>query len=495
MTEANDNRDKPRSRLRWYVLISLGLLLVAAVVAGISQRQYARSLLASDLKRLTTRLDETDPNWRLEELLDAREPIPEAQNSAGVVERVHSLLPKGGWPPRALDNESLGISAPVHRLDDQAMKALLRELGPCAAAIREARRLADLPRGLRVRVASTRPLDFVVADFSSARSVTSLLHYDVLRLAQEGDLRQAVRSCRAALNAARSQSEPFGIPQLVRIACIAIACNALERTLAQGEPDPDELALVQQLLTQEDSHRTLRELIRGERACADATLEGLANGTVPLSQVIAAGKESGSWWPTGPSRSSVRREHPFLLRTMTRFLETTDLPEHEQLAALEALSAEIDRDAKKNPVSAQLTPSLSTIARACFRKTAQVRAMLVAVALERHRQQSGKWADRLDDLVPAFLEKVPLDPYDGKPLRYARWAEGVVVYSVGEDRIDNGGEVVAPGHPPRGLPADTGYRLWDVAKRGQPPLPRPPEEPELLPEPVPEGGAPLPGGK
>jgi hypothetical protein len=43
------------------------------------------------------------------------------------------------------------------------------------------------------------------------------------------------------------------------------------------------------------------------------------------------------------------------------------------------------------------------------------------------------------DLVPALLNAVPIDPFDGQTLRYVRQANGFVIYSVGADRQDNGG--------------------------------------------------------
>ena len=40
---------------------------------------------------------------------------------------------------------------------------------------------------------------------------------------------------------------------------------------------------------------------------------------------------------------------------------------------------------------------------------------------------------------PAYLPAVPLDPWDGKPLRYKKLDKGYVIYSVGSGRKDNGG--------------------------------------------------------
>jgi hypothetical protein len=39
-----------------------------------------------------------------------------------------------------------------------------------------------------------------------------------------------------------------------------------------------------------------------------------------------------------------------------------------------------------------------------------------------------------------FLPAVPLDPFDGAPLRYKPLVKGYVVYSIGPDGHDDGGK-------------------------------------------------------
>ena len=64
----------------------------------------------------------------------------------------------------------------------------------------------------------------------------------------------------------------------------------------------------------------------------------------------------------------------------------------------------------------------------------------VRVALERYRLAQGEWPEDLESLVPEFLERVPVDRMDGRPIRFSR--ENRVVYSVGNDFRDERG--VAP---------------------------------------------------
>jgi len=66
---------------------------------------------------------------------------------------------------------------------------------------------------------------------------------------------------------------------------------------------------------------------------------------------------------------------------------------------------------------------------------------------------------------------IPFDPFDGLPLRYRRLDDGVMIYSISSDGVDNNGnlDTAHPNQPG----VDIGYRLWDVAKRRQPPRPKP----------------------
>jgi hypothetical protein len=66
---------------------------------------------------------------------------------------------------------------------------------------------------------------------------------------------------------------------------------------------------------------------------------------------------------------------------------------------------------------------------------------ITAIALERYRMRHGNLPEDLSGLVPEFLTAIPRDPVDGRALRYHRSAnETFLLYSVGEDAVDNGGD-------------------------------------------------------
>jgi hypothetical protein len=99
------------------------------------------------------------------------------------------------------------------------------------------------------------------------------------------------------------------------------------------------------------------------------------------------------------------------------------------------------------------------------RGEARYRCAIAAVAAEQFRLSNGRWPASLDELVPARLAVVPRDPFTSQPLRLARHPEGIVIYSVGDDKKDDGGDV----HVGQPMGRDIGVRLWNVDKRRQPP--------------------------
>lgn len=105
-------------------------------------------------------------------------------------------------------------------------------------------------------------------------------------------------------------------------------------------------------------------------------------------------------------------------------------------------------------------------AEASHRDSAEMRCGVVMLAAERYRKANGRWPEKIADLVPRFLAKVPIDPFDNKPLRLLRTKEGLTIYSVSVDGVDDGGKL---DDRPWVAGTDYGFRLWDVSKRRQPP--------------------------
>lgn len=76
------------------------------------------------------------------------------------------------------------------------------------------------------------------------------------------------------------------------------------------------------------------------------------------------------------------------------------------------------------------------------------RIVVTAIALKRFQLKHGDLPGQLAELAPAYVPSVPLDPVDGKPLRYHPNPGGTfLLYSIGDDGVDNGGDTT-PEAPP-----------------------------------------------
>jgi hypothetical protein len=84
-----------------------------------------------------------------------------------------------------------------------------------------------------------------------------------------------------------------------------------------------------------------------------------------------------------------------------------------------------------------ITLSLSNVLeQKCSENVAQA-ATRILLAMKAYKLEKGKLPATLAELVPEYLDSVPLDDYDGQPMRYN--ATKKVVYSVGKDLKDDGG--------------------------------------------------------
>jgi hypothetical protein len=163
---------------------------------------------------------------------------------------------------------------------------------------------------------------------------------------------------------------------------------------------------------------------------------------------------------------SLKGQRATMLEIMTETVEAAKLPVEQQEAELQR----IDKSIPSKPLlTRMLIPAGARVEQACWRSQAQLRTAIVALAVERFRHEHGRWPEKLAELVPDKLTAIPVDPYNARPLRYRRNADGVVIYSVGPDKTDDGGKLdrIRPGST--GI--DIGIQLWDPAKRRQPPPP------------------------
>jgi hypothetical protein len=88
-----------------------------------------------------------------------------------------------------------------------------------------------------------------------------------------------------------------------------------------------------------------------------------------------------------------------------------------------------------------LVPNIDRVTETGFRGKALHEATLTVLAVQRYRQEKGSYPTTLEELKQAgYLDALPADPYGDKPLAYRVAKGNFVLYSLGPDFQDDGGE-------------------------------------------------------
>jgi len=87
-------------------------------------------------------------------------------------------------------------------------------------------------------------------------------------------------------------------------------------------------------------------------------------------------------------------------------------------------------------------PSMGRALELHFRSVVMRRMAAIALALRLYDVEHGRWPERLEELAPDYLPALPGDPFapNERPIGYRPDAPKPVLYSVGSDGIDDGGE-------------------------------------------------------
>jgi type II secretory pathway pseudopilin PulG len=130
---------------------------------------------------------------------------------------------------------------------------------------------------------------------------------------------------------------------------------------------------------------------------------------------------------------------------MQRVRNLVEQPYYQALPQLTQMEADFKPESGKprGVLTAIFFPSLIYSHRIVVEGQAMRSCVTVAIAATRYRlAHNHQYPETAQALVPEFLDTIPLDPFDGKPLRFKKNEDGsLTFYSIGRDMTDNGGEV------------------------------------------------------
>jgi len=240
------------------------------------------------------------------------------------------------------------------------------------------------------------------------------------------------------------RAEPIIVSQLVRMATVALSCSTIQKLCSATLPGNPQYDGLMSLLDTIEDVRPLVRAVDGDRLLSGEWLFTLPKGELykQLRQIIFP-----SYWSETACRLQfhVITFEPFFLSDHAAYLQL--MRKHAQfleqpfsIEQRDNLEKEWLAVPRRYRLTHTLMPAMARIKDIHCRVVADVRITRTGLALLRYRETHGNFPETLDALR---LRDVS-DPFNGKPLVYRSDGRGFVVYSVGEDLKDNGGNPRQP---------------------------------------------------
>jgi hypothetical protein len=290
---------------------------------------------------------------------------------------------------------------------------------------------------------------------AQTRQAVLLLATEALVQAGNGETEAATRSFLAAGRVVESVAEePLLISQKVRSMNWNTLLARLERALSVTTFSDGQLAdLQEQVQTAERPQAALRgwvtEWVAGktlfhDRRIMDSALVGHSLIGPPKPGQFHVVNLAP--WVRAGCLSLLRvagqqeKDEAFYLDYVGRRVSAMELPYPARFAAMQRLAAITNAPGRFCIFSQMLVAVRPWLDCQDAEHTARIHVAATVLAIERFRlAHGGTLPVSLDQLAPAWLDKVPSDPFDGQALHYQTHGSSYAVYSVGSDCQDGGG--------------------------------------------------------
>lgn len=219
-----------------------------------------------------------------------------------------------------------------------------------------------------------------------------------------------------------------------------IALSVVREAAAAGVLSDDQTRALQARLRSREYDSGLRRGLCGERAVVIYEHGRVSKGTQP----------PGVGMPAGPALLHRPFYYADLALTLELFEEIADSASKLGPARLKAiadheagLSARLKSSTPwqkyKYLMTFLMLPATGAAGKAVERVNATRDSTDAILAIDLYRRAHGNLPPTLADLAPDFLPAVPTDRFDGQPLRYRVEGDEAIVWSVGYDQADGGG--------------------------------------------------------
>jgi len=364
------------------------------------------------------------------------------------------------WAQYLRDSKFLSLPAETAAPGREVLAALdakfplLKQLADLAPQ----RSQAMFTPGLRERVMPELLFSLSMRHYSGAQHLVRLL---CLRARAAMDAKQGAEAARSLLAAEKighaCEAEPLLIGLLVGFAAETAVNECLWAGLHDRVFTDSELQTLHGMLSAHDLDKTVLQAFRGELACAVSSMEYLKDAaagrkkSAPGAEALFSGeRHRWKFVTSGTIPGGLFDQWMSVIAQEEWKHMIAPLRQGGIIAAVKAgdgMSA--DLKAKENyllhpdyVMASMVLPSITSVSASAALVQARDRQALTAIALERFFLKHAKYPAALQELVPEFATAVPLDPWDGREMRYRTTPAGrYMLWCVGLDGTDDGGQV------------------------------------------------------
>ncbi len=351
----------------------------------------------------------------------------------------------------------------------EAGRMVLGALAPLDPVLEELSEALRRP-GVSWPLDYSKGLEMPFPHLTKVLAVARVLRVRALAELATGAQGKALEDTKTLFALARASSSPhFLICELVQYATLNLTCDVIGEGLRSGAWDDPALTAFSGILAPQNPGRQLADAFRIERAMtqqvnwSDPNFLKIVNqpGSNSETQSLKSRLVYFLWSlrPAGWANKD-KALHLFLAQRMIESLGDGSRISPKQYAGIEAIlnKAGLWERFTKPLAYISLPSELDSEKTAAFTATL-LACTRTACAIERYRLANNRLPAGLDDLVPAFLPEVPMDPISGGKLTYKPSQDGsFVVYGIGWNEIDDGGAVL-PDKGRHKLAADWGLHV------------------------------------
>ena len=422
----NSKKEHPKKRKRHRFKIWHGIPILVIIVLVPIHLSGSRKLA----KRLQILRDKDYP-VTLKELEDSYT-LPEgARNAADIYLEAFSHYSE--WDKAAMrDLRKARSPKRTEPLDASARQLVERFLADNQKAFSMLHEAASIEH-CQYPIDFTDPPELGDPPLDKIQPCATLLYLDVLTQCEKQDPEKAFASIRAQMALARSMDAPLLIHWLTRMRLRTGAYTNIERVLNRIPLSDQQLRTVSTWIEAPDIHEDFK------RALIDEQCLGLDAYQAPIREVANRTKIGISTLFPWKLIGRCYGEALGYIDLMQEAIDAADLSDPERVAALKAIYDTVKAGEHEGMLKRRFWPIYPGVFYVDVRHLSLMRATQAALAVERYRLAEGRLPKSLKDLVPTYIEAVPLDPCIESPLKYRILQPGFVVYGVGDDLGDNGG--------------------------------------------------------